>query len=141
MARDHHEHAQQRKHRQGEHFTSAHHAAICRVGSGIDQRDHHGHRGKTLEPVAHGIAHHHVAKPIEGVAAAGVHGLQPSHHGEREQGEHVGGGAAGAVHAQVDQRDHAGHGQQHDFGVNREPADVVNHLLESLSSAWTAQHA
>ena len=141
VARDHDEHAQQRKHRQGEHLTAAQHVAVCRIGAAVDQRDHHGHRGKALEPVAHGIADHHVAKPVERIATAGIHGLQRSDHCQREHGQHVSAGTARAVHTQIDQRDHAGHGQQHDFGVNREPADVVNHLLESLSSAWTAQRA
>ena len=119
VARDHDEHAEQGEHGQREQFAPAQHVAVGSIGAAVHQGDHHGHGGKALEPVAHGVAHHHVAKTIEGVTAAGVHALQGSHHGEREHGQYVGAGAARAVDTQIDQRNHAGHGQQHNFGVNR----------------------
>ncbi len=133
VARHHDEHAQQHEHREREQLAAAQHASVRGVGPAIDQRHHHGDGREALEPVAHGVADHHVAEAVERVAAARVHALQHGHDGQGEHGEHVGAGATGARHAQVHQGDHAGHHQEHDLRVHRQPADVVNHLGLSLS--------
>ena len=126
---DHDEHAEQREDGQREQLSPAlQHAAVGRVGATIDQRDHHGHCSETLQPVAHGIGDHHVAPAIEGVAAGGVHALQHRHHAHGQQGQNIGCGTAGAGHPQIHQGNHTAHDQKNDLGVDRQPADVVNHL-------------
>ena len=142
VAADHHEHAQQREQGKREKFAAtAQHVPVGCIATAIHQRHHHCHRGKTLEPVAHGVAYHHVAKAIEGIAAAGIEALQHCHNAQREQGKHVGTRAAWAGHAQIDECDHTGHDQKHNLRVNRQPTDFVNHLGSLLSVQFSLDRA
>ena len=111
VAGDHDEHAQQGKHAQREHLTAAQHATVTRIRAAVHQRHHHGNGRKTLEPVAHGVADHHVAKTVHGAATVGVHHLQESNGTQRQQGQHIGAGAARTGDRQVHQQNHTCHHQ------------------------------
>ena len=76
VAGDHHVDAQQGKQRQNEQLATTHHVSGRCVGATIDQRGHHGQCGKTLEPVAHGVSHHHAAKAADCLTRACIHGKQ-----------------------------------------------------------------
>ena len=148
LARDHHEHAQEREQAQREQIAAAQHVTLSRIGPAIDKSDDHGHRGKALEPIAHGIADHHATEAGQGLAGGRVVARQDRHHNQRQQRQHVGGAAHRRLDPQVKQRNHAGHHQQQDFRVRHDPAEVVNHvnaLLSfwpgpDLSSAWKWPH-
>ena len=133
VAGDHHEHAQQGEKGERKQLPTAQHAAIPCVGAPVDQGDHGGHGGKALQPIAHGVADHHVAKAVVGGTTGGVHGLQEGHHRQRQQGQGVGSTAQGGLDAQVKQGNHAGHAEQQHLGIGRDPTDIVNHHL-SLNS-------
>ena len=122
MPGDHHKNAEQREQAQGEKFTTAQHVAVGRVGSAVNQADHQRDAGKALEPVAHGVAHDHLAKTIDCGALTGVNTFEHRHHSQREQRQCVGGATQRRLHAQVHHRNHASHDQQNDFGVNGDPA-------------------
>ena len=134
---DHHKHAKQGKQAEREVFATAQHAAIKGVRPAIDQRDHQRDAGKTLEPIAHGVADHHVAKTVDGLAAQRINRFDDRHHAQRQQGQGIGAGAALRFHAKVGQQNNAGHGGENDVGENRDPTEFVNHLnsLDRLLSS------
>jgi hypothetical protein len=146
LARDHEAHAQERKQGQAEQFTTAQHVAVRRIGTRIDQRDQHGNGGKALEPMAQRVADDQMAPAVLGLVGQGIAGVEPGHTTQGQQGQHMGRGAAWARDRQVNQRDHAGHDQQHDFRIDRHPAGGVHHVVTFSSNrftgaAWTAPHA
>ena len=138
VARDHHAHAQQGKQAQAEQLATAQHLAVFGVGTCIHQGDHGGHGRKSLEPVAHGVADKQATKTEQGLANTGCTHVQEGHKGQGQQGQHIGQCALGAAHGQINQRDHAGHDQQHDFRIDRHPAGGVHHGVLSVLEFVTA---
>ena len=127
VARDHDEHAQQRKHGQGEHFTATQHIARAGVGAAVDQGHHHRQRSKALEPGGHGVSHHHIAKAVQSQASAGKKAFQASDQRQDDERQGIGVATQRSLGAQVEQGDGAGHGQQQGLRKNGDPAQFVDH--------------
>ena len=139
VGRGQHEDAQQaEQHQRVELATTQEHAALLGVRTGIDQRHESGQGGKTLQPAAHGVAHHRIAEGVDGIAVECVQGLDRHQRQQRQLRQQVGRHAARALHEQVGQQDHTGHHRQENFRIDGNPTQFVNHCRLSQGSLVAA---
>jgi hypothetical protein len=120
VRRQHHVDAEQREHAEREQLAPQH-VSLARVRPCVDERDDHRDRGEHAEQVAHRVGNDHALRAVHRGAVVEREQMHHADDGDRDQRQPVGGCAARVGDPQVDHRDHAGHGQQHDVGVDGGP--------------------
>ncbi len=142
VGRDHHADAQQDEHRQRVEL-ALEQVAAGDVGPGIGQRQHDGQRRAQRQQMAQRVGDHHALHADHALAGQQAVQVQQRDDGQRGLGQPEGRPPARVGDEDVDQRDRAQRGQQHDLRQGHRPVQVVHLGIHagSLNPAWTTRHA